>query len=355
MENKFSNILGFFYKLSRRQKIGAGGVGLIFLILLKIISNYEKPTYLARIPKVVVRNLEASLVTPTLHLTGHTEAFTRTTIKAEMSGKVSALLVSKGQMVKKGTPLLSLENADCLEKVAQAKANLEHKEAEFESATKLKKKDFYSQNNLLAAKTDLELAKATLARAAYDAENLTVKAPYDGYYDNVHAEVGEYISAGTHVVSFLQPNPTKIRAMVSEQEHAHLAQGAPCTVTIREKNFEAKVTYLSHKAEEKTRTYALECVLDDAHVTFPDGLTASISIPKPSLMAHKIPASALTLNDQGVLGLMVVHEGKAQFFSVQVVQSTSQETLVTGPPNTIQLILVGGEFVKPNQPVEIVQ
>lgn len=352
MENSFYKAFAFFQKIPLRQKFGVGVLFLSLIICLKFFSGHEAPLEPAPLPKVVTKTLHAISVTPCLLLTGHTEALVRTLIKAETPGKISTLITTKGQIVKKGTPLVSLENADYLEKLSQAQANLEHWEAEFESANKLKKKDFYSQNNLLATKTNLELSKATLARAKHDADNLTIKAPYDGLYDNIHAEVGEYVTAGQHVITFLQPTPVKICASVSEDEHQQLTQNNMCTATIRGQKFQAKITYLSHKADEKTRTYALECILDDTTISFPDGLTASLSLPTKTVIAHKIPASALTLNDQGVLGLMIAKEGKAHFVKADVIESNQEGTVVTGLPEHIDLIVVGGEFLKSEQPIQ---
>ncbi len=351
MESKKLNLQTLIQKIPQTWKI-AGGIFLLVVILFKLFYNPAKLTPSPIIPKVITQNFEAKEFTPLLSLTGHTEANVKTIIRSEIPGKVATLLVEKGKMVSKGTPLIALENADCLEKLAQAKATLEHKQAEFESATKLKNKDFYSKNSLLAAKADLELAKTTLARATYEAEQLTVKAPYDGLYDTLHVELGEYVPAGTQIITFLKPAPTKIQACVSEDEHTYVTLQKPCNFLIRGQNYAGTVTYVSQTADPKTRSYAVECLLNDGNTTFAHGVTATVLIPKSPVMAHAIPPSSLTLSDQGVLGVMVVADGKAQFQKIELIEAQHDKTLVSGLPAKIQLITVGGLFVKSGQAVQ---
>jgi multidrug efflux system membrane fusion protein len=65
-----------------------------------------------------------------------------------------------------------------------------------------------------------------------------------------------------------------------------------------------------------------------------------------------LPASALTLNDEGVLGIRAVVDGAAQFMPVRMLRDTARGVLIAGLPEQVDVITVGQEFVTDGTPVE---
>ena len=70
-------------------------------------------------------------------------------------------------------------------------------------------------------------------------------------------------------------------------------------------------------------------------------------------MAHLLPSSALTLNDDGILGLRIVDEDNtARFAPVTYLRDTVNGVLLAGLPDTADVIVVGQEFVTDGVPVQ---
>ena len=77
-----------------------------------------------------------------------------------------------------------------------------------------------------------------------------------------------------------------------------------------------------------------------------DGQTAEIVISSDGEAAHLLPSSALTLNDQGDLGIRAVDAtNHVEFFGVSVLRDTVDGIWVAGLPEQVDVIVVGQEFV----------
>ena len=63
-------------------------------------------------------------------------------------------------------------------------------------------------------------------------------------------------------------------------------------------------------------------------------------------MAHLLPSSALTLNDEGKLGVrLVTDEDTAQFNAITLIRDTREGLWVSGLPDDAAVITVGQEYV----------
>jgi multidrug efflux system membrane fusion protein len=84
----------------------------------------------------------------------------------------------------------------------------------------------------------------------------------------------------------------------------------------------------------------------NADLKIRDGQTAEILIAADGEKAHLLPASALTLNDEGTLGVRVVAEDSTALFNpVTLLRDTAQGAWLAGLPENADVIVVGQEYV----------
>jgi multidrug efflux system membrane fusion protein len=106
------------------------------------------------------------------------------------------------------------------------------------------------------------------------------------------------------------------------------------------------VTFLSRSADERTRTFEVEITVPNPDYEIRDGQTADIMIRTEGTPAHLLPTSAMTLNDDGQLGVRVVDEDNVvQFVPVRMIRDTANGVLLAGLPEVADVITVGQEFV----------
>ena len=104
--------------------------------------------------------------------------------------------------------------------------------------------------------------------------------------------------------------------------------------------------FVARSADPQTRTFRVEIEAENPDLSIGDGQSADIAIATEGTAAHLVPSSALTLDDQGDLGLRIVTEGNlVAFYPVTLLRDTPDGALVTGLPDQVDIIIVGQEFV----------
>ena len=100
--------------------------------------------------------------------------------------------------------------------------------------------------------------------------------------------------------------------------------------------------------------YAASMSIINNDLTFKSGTTTSITIKGSELLAHKIPPSILTLQDDGSIGVKALDDdNKVVFYPIQKVRDTIDGMWVSGLPKTINLIISGQEYVTLGQKVKL--
>ncbi|WP_299549604.1 efflux RND transporter periplasmic adaptor subunit [uncultured Tateyamaria sp.] len=230
-------------------------------------------------------------------------------------------------------------------RVKNSEAALAAAEAAFEGA---KAGVTAAKSGLQSADAAIESAAATIATAEKELERLDIRAPFSGLLESDTAELGTLLQPGSLCATVIQLDPIKLVAFAPETEVARVAVGATASARLAAggQDVAGKVTFLSRSADETTRTFRVEIEVPNAELSIRDGQTAEIAISGAGEKAHLLPSSALTLNENGVLGLRTVDDvGLVAFNPVNVVRDTAQGIWLTGLADKVNVIVVGQEFV----------
>jgi multidrug efflux system membrane fusion protein len=101
-----------------------------------------------------------------------------------------------------------------------------------------------------------------------------------------------------------------------------------------------------------TRTFRVDVEVPNPDLSIRDGQTAEIAIAAQGTRAHLLPQSALTLNDDGALGVRLVGADQtATFAQVNLLRDTAQGVWVSGLDDKVDVIVVGQEYVTDGVPV----
>lgn len=206
------------------------------------------------------------------------------------------------------------------------------------------------QAGIQAAQAGIQAAEAAVERAWLDIDKLTIEAPFPGLLETDTAELGSLLQMGSAeagtCATIVQLDPMKLVGFLPEAQVDRIAVGADAGARLASgQQVAGRVTFLSRSADELTRTFRVEVTVPNPDLTIRDGQTAEIMIATPATTAHLVPASALTLDDDGRLGLRVVENDTAGFAAVTLVRDTVDGVLVTGLPESVDIITVGQEYV----------
>lgn len=354
--------------------------------------------------KVVVRRSTAREVDSAVILRGQTQAIRQVDVRAETNSTVLSPPLRKGAFVEQGQLLCRLDpgaRASTLAeararvaeavarkteaesrvpeseaRVAEAQARLEEARVNQTAATSLSAGGFASETRVkntqaafaaaeaaleaaragvIGAKSGIESAQASIesatagvAAAETEFDRLEMHAPFAGLLESDTAELGSLLQQGSLCATVIQLDPIKLAAYVPETEVNRIHVGAPATAKLAAGGgtVTGAVTFLSRSSDPTTRTFLVEIEVPNPDMAIRDGQTAEILIAADGAKAHLLPASALTLNEDGQIGLRVLTDKNVVgFLPVTVMRDTVQGVWLTGLPDEITVVVVGQEFV----------
>jgi multidrug efflux system membrane fusion protein len=357
---------------------------------------------------VVVIRSEARPVPDAVMVRGQSEAARDVVVQAETSGNVISEPIRKGAFVKAGDLLCELDPGtsgaalaeaesrlaeararlpeaearvpEARARVSEAEARLEEARINANAASRLSEGGFASETRVAnadaalraaeagvtAARTGLESvsagiegaragidsAAASVERARLEIEKLTIEAPFDGLLETDTAELGTLLQMGSACATVVQLDPMKLVGFLPEAQVDRVELGARAGARLASGHRAAgEVTFVSRSADEATRTFRVEVTVPNADLSIRDGQTTELLIQTPATEAHLVPASALTLDDGGRLGLRIVEDGVVDFAPVELMRDTVDGVLLTGLPPVVDVITVGQEYVTEGVPV----
>ncbi len=304
-------------------------------------NNAEAPAVSVVTVTSVAQDIESGIV-----LRGRTEAARNVIARAETSGLVISEPLRKGATVNEGDVLCRLDTGTRETQLTEAKARLAEAEANNRAAASLSEKGYTSETAAIARVAQLESAMAAVEQAQKELSRLEITAPFSGLLESDTAELGELLQPGSACATIISLDPIKLVGFVSESGISKLSLGALAGARlVTGEEVRGFLTFLSKSSDPQTRTFRVEITVPNPNQTIRDGATAEIFVAFEGEKAHLLPQAALTLNDQGLLGIRAADQGKAKFFPVDIVRDTSEGVLVAGLPEKLDVIIVGQEYV----------
>jgi multidrug efflux system membrane fusion protein len=310
----------------------------------------------APLARVRTARVSAEPMTSELILQGRTQAERSVVVRAETHGRVEEVLAARGARVEAGDLLVRLAVEEREARVAEKRALVRQREIEFEAARSLNERGYRADTQLAEAQALLDAARAELRLVELDLENLEIRAPFAGVVDDRPVEVGDVLAVGDPVATVVDLDPLRIVGQVAERYLGRIERGATGTVRlVGGAVVEGRVTFVGSVANENTRTFPVELEVPNPDGRVIQGLTAELRLPIAETMAHRLSPAVLTLDDEGRIGVKAVDDdGRVVFHPVQIVGGNADGVWLGGLPPTLDLIVVGQDFVVPGQAVEAV-
>jgi multidrug efflux system membrane fusion protein len=181
---------------------------------------------------VMVAPVEQKTTSVELGSFGTVEAYASVEVKTQITGILTGVHFTEGQMVKKGDLLLSIDPRQSQAALKAAQANLEKDEAQLKNAekeaarqTELLHKGFASQDEYDKSATAVETLraavnadKAAVENAVLQLDYCSIRSPIDGCIGKLHINQGNLVKADdTSVVTIKQIDPIYVSFWVPEQ------------------------------------------------------------------------------------------------------------------------------------------
>ncbi len=295
---------------------------------------------------VVTLHSVADTVQNGIVLRGRTEAARRVDVAAQTSGLIISEPLRKGAVVSEGQLLCELDPGTRQAQLAEAIAGLKNAEVNAQNAKDLAERGFGPETAVVATQAQLESAAARVEQIESDIEKLKIMAPFDGILESDTAELGSLLQPGAHCATIISLDTVKLVGFATELDIGRIGMGSLAGARLASgREVIGKVTFLSRSSDPATRTFRVEITVDNSDLSIRDGETAEILIALDGEKGHLLPQHALTLNDEGTLGVRIAEGNIARFAPVSILRDTPDGIWVNGLPDEVDVIIVGQEFV----------
>ena len=312
-----------------------------------VVAERPEAETAAGVIRVVAIHSAARPVETGVRLRGQTEASRQVEVRAETSAPVVSQPLRRGALVEEGTLLCELDAGTRPATLAEAEARLAEAQISANAAAKLQEGGYASETAAAGAAAALQAAQAGVEAARKEIARTRVTAPFAGLLETDAAETGSFLAAGGLCATVIALDPVKLVGFVPETEVDKVRVGALAgarLVTGRE--VVGSVTFLSRSADPDTRTFRVEVEVPNADLSIRDGQTAEILIAAAGTEGHLVPSSALTLDDDGRLGLRTIDAASSVVFvPVEIIRDSSEGVFVSGLPASADVIVLGQEYV----------
>lgn len=303
--------------------------------------------------RVRVKRLEATPRSRDIVARGRTDINRMVDVKAEVMGRVAEVIAIEGRFVKKGDILAKLDLRDRMERLAEAKALVIHREIEHRAAKRLLAKGFRAETKTAEITALLQSAKANLASMEVALDRTVIRAPFSGVIEHRHIELGDFVDAGDRIARVVDRTPILVIANISERDVGYLNRKTVARVTLATgEELKGSLKYIASMADDETRTFRVEFRAPNPKLKMRAGVTAELRIAVDAVPAHFVSPAMLTLNDDGQLGVKLVNaQNQVDFHRADIISDEPDGVWLGGLPATIRVITVGQEFVREGDPV----
>jgi multidrug efflux system membrane fusion protein len=227
-------------------------------------------------------------------------------VTSDVSGRITAIMFTAGASVKAGSPLLQLFDGPEQGDLASFKAQATGASLALDRAKQLAARQFGPQSTADAAQATYDQAVAGIAKTEALISQKLVRAPFDGELGVRRVEVGQYLSAGTQIVTLTDLSMLYANFTVPEKASAALKVGQVVRVGVDAypgRTFDGKITTIEPQISADTRNIRVQATIANPDHILKPGMftTTTVVLPdKPPVITVAETAVDYTLYGDSV-------------------------------------------------------
>lgn len=251
---------------------------------------------------------------PRLEAVGTLRAVNGADLAPEVAGIVDKIYFESGQRVEAGTPLVQLRADDDVAKLDELKAAAHLAQVSYDRDLALRKNRTASQATLDAGAAKLKTAQAQVAAQEAVLARKTIRAPFAGELGIRAVDVGQYVKAGTNLVTLQAQDPIYIDFSLPQRQLNLLATGQAVTAkvdTFPGQVFTGKIHAINSRIDAATRNVQVRAVVNNPERKLRPGMYATVDIAVGARERHiTVPQTAISYNPYGNTVYLAAQNGK---------------------------------------------
>ena len=234
---------------------------------------------------------------------GTIEAVHGVMVSADLPGTVARINFDSGKAVREGEILVELDTGQERAQLASLEAQRDLAKVNFGRMQELVNAGVISRMDYDQATAQQKATEANVAEIRATIDRKTIRAPFSGILGIRKVNLGQYLPAGSPVVSNQSLNPIYVNVGVPQQAAAQVHVGRNLRVTTEDvagKVFAGSVTAIDSEVDPTTRNIQVQATLSNPEGKLRPGMFVQVEMPLgASRSVIALPASAINYAPYG--------------------------------------------------------
>ncbi|AMR27941.1 hypothetical protein A0257_13135 [Hymenobacter psoromatis] len=297
-----------------------------------------------------------------LEVQGRVDFDQNATVSARAAGTLTSMRVQRGDHVRKGQVLATVDASILDASIAELRTRLDLARIVYEKQAGLWKQQIGTEIQYLQAKNAYEGLQRNLVTLNQQRALYNVVAPYAGVVDNVLPKLGETVAPGAPVVQLNSGKGGKILADVSEAYAGSIKAGDKALVTLPDLSNEeipSTVRTVSRTISATSRTFTVELRLpDNPAARLRPNMVATVRIQNYGKQnATVLPVDLIQHDEQNAYVLVVGQAGGKPVAEKRVIKTgqtyAGKQEVTSGLKDGDEVISAGYQTLNAGQLVKV--
>ena len=263
---------------------------------------------------------------------------------------VKKILVKNGQKVKKGQLLVELSSDFIPEQYTNHKEKYEITLSKFNADKKLFEKKLIAKYTFMQSQNAMTAAKVQMLATKKTYDHHFIRAPFSGVVDMIYVNSFEQINANTKLLDLNDRKSYTVTASLPVHTLKNIKIGTKfISKDALGREIVGVISGISSNANASTSTYASEGTITSKG-PFNIGESLYIQILTQTVIAHEIPLSQVSLDEEGKMAIKVVENGTVVLKNISIVDENLKIAKVTGLGQKVILFTSGAGFAEVGEP-----
>lgn len=253
-----------------------------FFNKLQIIDNkLEELNTNPQLPIVEVLEVNPIIFEHYIQVQGSVKSDELINIFPEFSGIAKAIYVKSGDVVKKGQPLMKIDDGGLKEQLSQLKIGFKLTKTTFERQKRLWDQNIGSEIKFLETKSMYEAQRQGINQLKKQIKKTLIEAPFSGTIDNVVVKKGEVVYPGrSNLMMLLNLDNLYIESNVPEKHIASINSGNKAIVhfPLLDKTISTTVRQSGSYINPINRTFKIEMDIEKNDLNIKPNLNSKVKI-----------------------------------------------------------------------------
>ena len=335
----------------------SAGVWFGFLSRTDAAGKEETSRVAPAVPVILAQVVEAPFA-DTLSALGTAVANESVRLTANRSELVKAVHFDDGQLVDAGAVLLELETDEEEAMLAEAKAVMVERQAQYDRQVELNQQGIAPESEVQTASAQLEGAKARVRTLEATIADLVIKAPFRGVLGLRQVSVGALLQPSTVIATLDDLSVVKVDFTIPETWLSAVRVGQPITArtdAYAEVVFPGEVSAIDTRLDPRTRSATVRAAVPNPKRLLRPGMLIKVVVDRGEAPSLQVPEDALMQKGASHYVFVVGEDRVARQVDVAIGRRrVGRVEVLDGVAVDQRVVVQGLTRVRDGGPVEIV-